>query len=198
MTITLKDVSKSYSGQPVVQHVTACLQGRIVLVGASGSGKSTLCRLLLGLERPDSGTIQVQGHLVAVFQEDRLCPGLSAMENVALVCPRGFDRQQIEQGFQRLGLTAKEWNKRCDQLSGGQKRRTAILRAMLAPADGILLDEPFKGLDPQTKQAAMQYVLSQAQNRLLLLITHDKEEAEFFGPIKMHLTQSGLEQIGME
>lgn len=195
MTITLEDVSKSYAGQPVLQHVNARLEGRMVLVGASGSGKTTLSRLLLGLERPDSGKVNVQGHLTAVFQEDRLCPGLSALENVALVCPRGLDRQRIENGFKALGLGPEDWNKRCAQLSGGQKRRTAILRAMLAPADGVLLDEPFKGLDPTTKYAAMQYVLEQAENRLLLVITHDQDEAEFFGPVKLRLTQCSLEQI---
>ncbi len=193
MIITLNHVCKSYAGQQVLQDVSLQLQGRVVLTGPSGSGKTTLSRLLLGLESPDSGRVEMSGRLAAVFQEDRLCPGMSAFENVALVCPRGFDPEQIRTGFSALGLGPEDWQKPCAQLSGGQKRRTAILRAMLAPAEGILLDEPFKGLDPRTKQAAMSYVLKKAGERLLLVITHDEEETQFFGPHRLELVGQNLE-----
>ena len=182
MRIELHDVCKSYDGQPVLRDLTASLEGRVVITGPSGCGKTTLSRLLLGLEVPDSGTVQMDGRLSAVFQEDRLCPGLTAFDNVALVCPADADPERIRRGFAALGLGREDWEKPARQLSGGQKRRTAILRALLAPADGILMDEPFKGLDPDTKQAAMTFVREQTRGRLLILITHDADEVEFFGP----------------
>ena len=186
MKISLQDLCKSYGEQQVLRHLTAELAGRVVITGPSGCGKTTLARIMLGLEQPDSGRVTVPGQLVAVFQEDRLCPGLTAFDNVELVCPRG-SAAAIERGFAALGLGPEDWNKPCAKLSGGQKRRTAILRAMLAPADGILLDEPFKGLDAEAKRTAMQTVLDLAGDRLLVVITHDPAEAEFFGPQKLNL-----------
>ena len=192
MIVTLDHVDKSYAGQPVLRDVTARLTGCTVLAGPSGGGKTTLARLILGLEQPDRGRVEVSGTLAAVFQEDRLCPGLSALENVALACPRTVDQQAICRGFEALGLDRQDWQKPAAQLSGGQKRRTAILRAMLAPADGVVLDEPFKGLDPAARRAAMEFVRRQAGDRFLLVITHDREEVQFFGPVQLCLQDGCL------
>lgn len=187
MRITLEKVCKRYGSQLVLRDLTAQLEGQVVLCGPSGCGKTTLARLLLRLERPDSGRVEVPGRLAAVFQEDRLCPGLTALQNVKLVCPPGFAVQDICQGLEALGLCEQDWHKPAAQLSGGQKRRVAIVRAMLAPAQGVVLDEPFKGLDPEAKQAAMEFVLRQGQGRLLILITHEQREAAFFGPNRLWL-----------
>ena len=74
-----------------------------------------------------------------------------------------------------------------NQLSGGQRRRVALARAMAAESDFVCLDEPFKGLDKETKQKAMEYVKERGKGKTILLITHDMEEAEFFGGIGLSL-----------
>lgn len=181
MKATLEGVGKAYNGVPVLRAVSAELTGHTVLMGPSGRGKTTLARLLLGLETPDCGKVTVDGRLAAVFQEDRLCGQLSAEENVALVLKRGADKQTVRAALEQLGLPGSEQKKPVRQLSGGQKRRVALARALLAPADGLVLDEPFKGLDETALQIAMAWTREKAQGRWLLLITHDPVQAAYFG-----------------
>lgn len=179
--ICLNSVHKAYDGQAVLQNINACfVQGkRVALMGSSGRGKTTLVRLLLGLEKPDSGTISVPpgARFCPVFQEDRLCEGFSAVENIALVLPRAR-RAQIEDRLALVGLTAQEFYKPVGQLSGGQRRRVALVRAVEAEGDVLVLDEAFKGLDDATRAQAYQYVLQNLRGRTLLLVTHDRQEAE--------------------
>ncbi len=180
MKAILKGVGKRYGDQWVLRDLDLTLEGVNVLMAPSGRGKTTLARLLLGLEQPDSGSLVVDGQIVAQFQEDRLCSQLSAVGNVALCCPQ-LGREQIETALARLGLCEEDWAKPARQLSGGQARRVALARALLAPAEGVILDEPFKGLDEETRQRAMDWVHRALNGRWLLLITHDEQEAGAFG-----------------
>lgn len=180
MKAVLKGVSKAFGTQQVLRDLDLTLTDISVLMAPSGQGKTTLARLLLKLEVPDSGQVEVDGRIVAQFQEDRLCDQLSAVGNVALCCPQ-LGRAQIENALAALGLSGGDWNKPARQLSGGQARRVALARAMLAPAEGIILDEPFKGLDEDTRQRALEWVRRTLAGRWLLLITHDEAEAEAFG-----------------
>lgn len=180
MKAVLDHVTKGYGGQPVLEDVSLTLEGMNVLMAPSGQGKTTLARLLLGLEKPDEGTVTVTGRLAAVFQEDRLCPQLTAVQNVTLVCPKGSERAALD-ALEALGLTEADLQKPAAQLSGGQARRVAMARAMLAPAEGVILDEPFKGLDGDTRQRAIAWTKAALAGRWLLLITHDEEEANTFG-----------------
>lgn len=180
MYAELTDVTKRYGGETVLEKVSRRLEGTTVLMGPSGRGKTTLARLLLGLEQPDSGSLVADGRIVAQFQEDRLCGQLSAVGNVALCCPQ-LGREQIEAALEELGLCEEDWAKPARQLSGGQARRVALARALLAPAEGVILDEPFKGLDEETRQRAMDWVHRALNGRWLLLITHDEQEAGAFG-----------------
>ena len=182
MKAMLTHVSKQYQGVPVLRDVTLTLEGTTVLMAPSGRGKTTLARLLLGLEQPDEGRVECTGHLVAQFQEDRLCPQLSAVQNVALAAAQ-CSLDQIVQALQQLGLNQQDLHKQAAQLSGGQARRVALARALLAPGDGIILDEPFKGLDETTRQKAIRWVQDTLQGRWLLLITHDHQEAAAFGGV---------------
>ena len=87
-----------------------------------------------------------------------------------------------------LGLCEEDWSKPARQLSGGQARRVALARAVLAPAEGVILDEPFKGLDEETRQRAMDWVRRMLKGRWLLLITHDEQEAEAFGGARVEIS----------
>lgn len=172
--IECQNLSVSFDGQPVLHHFSADIptNRNTAIFGASGSGKTTLLRLLLGLRKPDSGTIQGAAHMTlsAVFQEDRLLPWLTAEENVALVS----DTAAAADLLKRLGL-ADAAQERPAQLSGGMKRRVAIARALAFPSDLLLLDEPFNGLDADAKAIAAQVILS--AKRPVVIVTHNREDA---------------------
>ncbi len=150
------------------------------VLAASGKGKTTFFRILLGLENPDSGTVHgMEGRKIAcVFQEDRLCQNLSAMVNIAIAS--NACETTIQEGLCEMGL-ANDMHAPVCTLSGGMKRRVAILRALLSNADLLLLDEPFKGLDQGTKQMVMEQVLHHAKGKTLILVSHLQEEHEALG-----------------
>lgn len=193
--IELRNVCKAYDGTPVLHGVTLSLRpgAPVCVTGRSGIGKTTLLRLILGLEQPDSGTVSVPGgtRFAAVFQENRLIPHLSAADNVRFVCPASGtpDDAALAEAFAAVGLTRQEMEKRVSELSGGQQRRTALLRALLAPADAVLLDEPFTGLDAGARRAAAAYIRKTCRARALLCITHEADDAELPGAGVFALTE---------
>lgn len=180
-SIMVQDVYKKYNGEQVLHNYSAVFpKGEITaILGASGSGKTTLTRLILGLEKPDAGSVQgMEGaRLACVFQQDRLCSTYSAKQNVQLVLSNE-DYSKAEEGLLRVGLSQIDIMKPVEQLSGGQQRRVALVRAMEAESDVIVLDEPFKGLDSEVKEKVYEYVAMKAKGKTVLLITHDLQEAE--------------------
>lgn len=177
MDIILSCVCKAYADKPVLQDFSCRIPAGSVcaVMAPSGGGKTTLLRLILGLEKPDSGTISgVPKEKSALFQEDRLCPGLSAAANIRMAvphCPEGEIRQLLGD----LGL-ADSRNLPAAQLSGGMARRAALARALLAPGELLILDEPFTGLDADSHRLAAETILSHRRNRTLLLVTHDPQD----------------------
>ncbi len=141
--------------------------GVLCLFGPSGCGKTTLLFALCE-------ALWKQGKRTAfLFQEDRLLPWLSAQENVETA---GAPPKEAKALLQELGLSGAE-GKRPGALSGGMRRRTALARALAYGGDVLFLDEPFKGLDEQTRAQAMAVVQAR-RPRLTVLVTHDKTEAE--------------------
>ena len=170
----LDHVSKSYQGRTVLRDFSLELpdRGFCCILGPSGAGKTTLLRLMAGLEQPDSGTVTVSAPVSMVFQEDRLLAHDTVLENAALAA----DPQRAKELLVRLGLA--EWLfRRPAALSGGMRRRVAIARALATPAGVYLMDEPLKGLDQDTKQAVLALIREETRNGLLVLVTHDPEEA---------------------
>ncbi|MCC8183032.1 MAG: ATP-binding cassette domain-containing protein [Clostridiales bacterium] len=153
----------------------------VAIMAPSGSGKTTLFRLLAGLEAPDEGRLLGfdQSKIAMVFQEDRLCGHLSPVTNVALVQPRP-DRAAIRRELETI-LPSGCLDRPVNTLSGGMKRRAAIVRAMLAPSDVLLLDEPFTGLDEENRENVIRFVRERQKGRLLLMTTHLREEAAALG-----------------
>lgn len=184
----LKNVTAAYGEQIVLYNFSTVLKKgeAVILWGPSGCGKTTLLRLLQGLKKPKSGIVEGAGRWACgtVFQEDRLCEQLSALQNLRPVCPQ---LSYVRQHLQELGLSDEDTAKPVSQLSGGQRRRVALARAVLFPSDFLLLDEPFKGLDEATRQAAMQYVRRHQEGRGLILVTHDKTEAVLLGERQVEL-----------
>ena len=183
--IRIEHLNKSYHDRPVLQDLSLSIPiGQITAVMApSGVGKTTLLRILMGLETADSGKIEgLDGlRLSAVFQEDRPCANLSPVSNIRLVTGSSLSRQEILSALEQTGLSDCA-GQPARELSGGQRRRVALLRALLAPWDLLLLDEPFKGLDTETRKQIMDYVLlhfHKKPGRTALLVTHDESEASY-------------------
>ena len=154
--LTIEHLTKQFGEKTLFRDLCLTVEGPAVLWAPSGWGKTTLLRILMGLEEPTSGIVQGVGRVAAVFQEDRLCPQLTAVQNVTLVLPGSAEqyKEQIIKDFQQLGMDTAALALPAARLSGGQKRRTALLRALWAASDTLLLDEPFTGMDPDTLAAA--------------------------------------------
>ena len=191
MTLELQHISKSYDGLPVLKNLNLSFQqGQCYcLMSPSGSGKTTLLRILMGLEQADHGLILADGTpqdmsslpASAVFQEDRLCDNLDPSANIRLINPT-LGRRETEDALAAVGL-AGCLRQPARELSGGMRRRVAILRALLAEYDLLFLDEPFKGLDRETKETVMADTRRRCAGRTVLLVTHDVAELDAMGAV---------------
>lgn len=181
--IRLDKIYKAYGSNQVLKGFSVVFKaGKTTCIMApSGYGKTTLLRILMELEQPDSGTISgLEGlRRSVVFQEDRLCDNLSPVTNIRLVCPHKTP-EQVKEALTALGLSSCI-HQPARELSGGMRRRVALLRALMAEYDLLLLDEPFKGLDAETKAEVMDYTHRSIQGKTVILVTHDPEEAEALG-----------------
>ena len=181
--LTVEHLTKQFEAKTLFRDLSLTVDGPAVLWAPSGWGKTTLLRILMGLDTPTAGRVRGVGRAAAVFQEDRLCPQLTALQNVTLVLP-GSEKQykeQIGSDFQQLGMDAAALALPAARLSGGQKRRTALLRALWAPSDTLLLDEPFTGMDPDTLAAAAALLRTRCGTEPVLLATHDREAIRLLG-----------------
>ena len=177
MDIVLKEVSKSYDGKQVLSNFSCTIPGGSVcaVMAPSGAGKTTLLRLILGLEQPDRGEVLgVPGEKGVLFQEDRLCPRLSVLKNIRMAVGKA-GAEQAKALLDFLGL-ADCADQSAGQLSGGQARRAALARALLASGQLLALDEPFTGLDDAARLRAAEAIRAYRRGRTLLLITHRQED----------------------
>ena len=197
--IELKNVTKTYhdTGICALQDVSLHIEkGEFVfLIGATGAGKSTLTKLLLREEKPDSGTVWVNGvnlgklrrrkipklrrEVGVVFQDFRLLPDRTVYENVAFAMQvigksKRAIRHIVPQVLSLVGLTEKA-NFRPDQLSGGERQRASMARALVNNPPLLIADEPTGNLDPQTSEEIMD-LLERIHQRgtTVLVVTHDK------------------------
>lgn len=192
MSIRICNLDKRYGASPVLVDLSFTLEeGEIYcLMGPSGAGKTTLLRVLLGLEPFQAGSIEGidRNRVSAMFQEDRLCEALTAVENVLLVLPKSSSRTQVRALLQEI-LPADELDKPVMQMSGGQRRRVSLVRAVAYPSDIIVLDEPFTGLDSATRRQAIAFLLKHADGRTLLVSTHGEDDADLMGGKRIQLAE---------
>ena len=179
--ISIENISFSYGEKKVLDSFSLKIDksSRICILGESGCGKTTLLRLILGLEKPQSGIIKRDGALrpSAVFQENRLLPFKTVLQNITLI---GSDEKTALAHLKALGLEAAA-DSLPAELSGGMQRRAAIARALSADYDYLVLDEPFTGLDEENTLYAARHISQSVSDRALILVTHSKKEAEMLG-----------------
>lgn len=191
VAITLKGLEKSFGGNRVLRGISLHIPaGQFVgVIGKSGCGKSTLLRILMGLDKPTAGELafddKANGSRESariVFQEPRLLPWLTVVDNVAVGLGEGVDKREARSralaALQEVQLAEKagEWPAR---LSGGQRQRVALARALVSKPGVLALDEPLGALDALTR-ISMQQLLSRVWRELgftAVLVTHDVSEA---------------------
>ena len=193
--IRLDGVTKHFGDVAAVDSASLCVaRGEIVaLLGPSGCGKTTLLRLIAGFERPDGGSVAVDGRLVAspatwiapearrvgmVFQDYALFPHLTVAGNVGFGLPRRMRANRVPELLAIVGLDGLE-RRYPHELSGGQQQRVALARALAPSPELVLLDEPWSNVDPFLRESLRAEVaeIIRPLGVTVLLVTHDREEA---------------------
>mgnify|MGYP002624172081 CR=1 FL=1 len=181
--IEIRGIDKRFGEKQVLRNLSLTLPfGEVTcLMAPSGAGKTTLVRILLGLLKPDAGTVEgLDGkRIAAVFQEDRLMEDMSAVSNLRLFVP-ALSPMKAMDALSGFGLDGSA-DQPVRELSGGMRRRVALLRGLLADWDFLALDEPFKGLDEATRADIIRRTRAFTDGRTVLLVTHDPEEARLMG-----------------
>lgn len=192
-----------------VKGVDLCFPGRglFFLVGKSGSGKSTLLNLLGGLEKPTSGEVVYEGRALSsmssreldeyrartvsfVFQEKNVFPALTVAENIAFLDASAHPQKVAEE----LGIEGL-LERKVNELSGGQLQRVAIARALVRGCRVLLADEPTGNLDRETSRELFTLLKELSRDRLVIVVTHDRESAEAFGDVVITLKSGQVDEI---
>ena len=194
--ISVVNVNKKYNGQIVLEDVSFDInEGEFIsILGSSGCGKTTLLKILIGIEKADTGEILKDGEDITnnqpskrgmglVFQNYALFPNMSVWNNVAyaLKCqrlPKEEIKQRVDDVLATVGLTDFA-NKRPSKMSGGQQQRVAIARTLALNPDIILFDEPMAALDADIRMSLRKEIkeLQKKLNKTMIYVTHDQEEA---------------------
>ncbi|MDE6846726.1 MAG: ATP-binding cassette domain-containing protein [Lachnospiraceae bacterium] len=189
--IRISHVDKSYGTLSVLQDFSMSMEKgkRYLMMAPSGQGKTTLLKILTGLENADRGEITGMPQSVGVvFQEDRLCEEYDVICNIML----GINGQTKEYVMKEAVKILPEdcLTKPVKELSGGMRRRAALLRAVLSPSDMLILDEPFTGLDEENRIRCAEYLLENLRGRTLLVTTHREDDIELLKGMKVTLVFS--------
>ena len=216
--IDLQRISKSYNGAVALYPTDLVLASgeTTVFIGPSGCGKSTLLRLMIGLIRPDAGTVRFGGDVLGpenvravrrrmgyVIQEGGLFPHLTARDNVTLMARHlDWDGDRIDARVAELaGLVQLPEDRLAQypvQLSGGQRQRVSLMRALVLDPDVLLLDEPLGALDPMIRsdlQADLRAIF-RTLKKTVVMVTHDIGEAGYFGDTIVLLRDGRIVQQG--
>ena len=183
--IKLENITKKHGEQIVLDNFSLNVSDgeRIALIGASGRGKTTLLRIISGLENADGGIAHKTGEYAVMFQEPRLLPWKSAIDNLLAVLKKE-DFSLAEKYLLAVGL-ADDKDKMPSSLSGGMAQRVALARllafAEATNADILLLDEPFSALDGDTANEMIALLDKFATGKTLILVTHDESHADALG-----------------
>lgn len=196
MQLELNNITKSFGTTHLFRSFSLSFKsGNITcLTGPSGCGKTTLLNIIAGTVKPDSGSIapDTDGAISFLFQESRLLPWLTAIENAIYLIddsvPAGGKKEQGMELFHRAGLEGYE-NHYPGQLSGGMKRRVALVRTLLHPGPVVLMDEPFVSLDEKLRFEIAEMISNylHVHSKTAVCVTHDLITAGRFGDTVLSL-----------
>lgn len=181
MAITIEHLNFSYGEKEVFHDLSIAFpKGQAsAVMGKSGRGKTTLLRMIAGLLPVKPECIRYATEPAAcsfVFQENRLVEQIGVLGNLRMVNAT-LTASRLRQCLLEIGLAPEYLHKEAGKLSGGEQRRIAILRALLARYDILLLDEPFTGLDGDTKNLMLEYMKKHTVGKTVILVTHEREDA---------------------
>ena len=176
MPLTLNKVSKNFADKSIFRDFSYEFNdvGLYIITGESGIGKTTLLRMIAGLDTDYIGTIENGGiqNTSFMFQEYRLFPTITALENASISTGRKTD-DAAYQLLIRLGFDKDDFKKTPYELSGGMKQRVSFVRALLKNSPILILDEPTKELDTATALVMLDMIKDEAKKRLVIIVTHD-------------------------
>lgn len=188
--IKIRGINKRYSESIVFNglNIDFIEKGVNFIKGPSGSGKTTLVNIIAGIDPYYSGSIDgwLTQSKAMVFQEDRLIENLTVSFNIRLMMKEDKKTAlpKIREALTKIGM-AKSETKKVSELSGGQKRRVAILRAVLADRRLLIFDEALQGIDDENKDRLMNYLLPLMEDKTVVWISHDQRESKYFNKINM-------------
>ncbi len=185
----LDNICKSYGEKAVLKDFSAVFPngGFSWVMGQSGCGKTTLLRIIAGLEDYSGSITQLpEGGISMVFQEDRLFDPLSALENCALVSDKSGC--EIRKMLISTGLSEDDITRPTEVLSGGMKRRTAIVRAMCRSCGILLMDEPFRGIDSENRIKTAKMISRNISGKTVIAVTHDITDTRLIKGNILHIT----------
>jgi len=194
--LELTNVSVCFEAVEVIRNLSLTIaDGEFVaIIGPSGCGKTTLLNVLAGFERPSAGSVECQGRVRMVYQQDGLFPWATVTENIELglrhIADRSERQRQIGELLKVIRIAGFEHHYP-RQLSGGMRQRVELARALAGGSDVLLLDEPFSALDYLTRFRMRNELarLLREMPRTAVLVTHDIEEAAQLADRIVVLTQ---------
>ena len=181
--IELKNITKRFSDLTVLDSFSASIENgkTVAVMSPSGKGKTTLLRIIAGIDKSFEGSVFGVGKVSFCPQALSLLPWYSAIKNLTVFLGDSPEmKEKIFDALKAFGLFEAR-NKKPHELSGGMCQRIAIIRAWLADSDTVLLDEPCKGLDAETKASVITYLKSSKSDaRTVIFTTHSEEELNLF------------------
>ena len=177
--LKIDSVRATYENNTVLNDLSYTFEdkNKYALIGTSGIGKTTLLNILCGIRKADGGTvISDYSRPSYIFQEPRLFPWMTAIENVELVCK---DKEKAKDILLSLLKDTNALKNFPNELSGGMKQRVSIARALAYDGDIVFMDEPFQGLDAETRQEVRKLVFESLADKTVIMITHDIEDTKY-------------------
>lgn len=171
------NLNKSFGQNVIFENLNLTIEENAItyVMGKSGIGKTTLLRIISGLDKEYTGEIKYSGKLSYVFQEPRLFPQLSVLENLEVVNESpSIDKIKLLEMLDLIGCE----NMMPHQLSGGMKMRLSIARALYYNPDVIIMDEPFASLDETTKEKITENIFLLLKNKTVIIVSHNLDDAQ--------------------
>ncbi len=215
--ITTKNLSMQFKNEAVIhyQDLTFETGKSYILLGASGCGKSTLLNMIAGVLTPTAGEIYLDDVQVSslsqhqkdklrihrigyIYQDFKLIPDMSVLDNIRILNIEGIDTSKAESLLETLGIGDKK-NKKIRNLSGGEKQRVAVVRALVKDPDIILADEPTGNLNFKIGEQVVEELCRAAKGKTLIVVSHDERLIPFFDvSIDMNEITGNNENSGKE